>query len=415
MAATTSTLSDRILHIFPIPPLAYEQKLPDGGSENEEETGYGPHQMDSSPDPNLPAAPPRRLKEQVPAWFPRALLMTILAVVGTLALLWAVRKLSDLLIALLLALFLSFALEPAVQYLSKRRGWKRGSATAVVFVIAGLLGMAFLAAVLTPLLTQTGSFFASLPDWLDQVSARLEEWFGIELSLDAALEDFDSLGGVIQGYADDVGRGVLGFGSTVAGAVLGLLAMGMFTFYLLADGPKLRRTILSALRPEVQHEVLRMWEVAIQKTGGYVYSRALLALASAVFTYVALLIIGVPFALPLALWVGVVSQAIPALGTYLAAIAPILVALFTDPIKAVWVLVVLVVYQQIENFVLQPRITARTMALHPAVAFGAVLAGAALLGAIGALIALPTAAIIQAFVSTYREQHEVIENALAQD
>jgi predicted PurR-regulated permease PerM len=341
--------------------------------------------------------------------------MTIMAVLVTLGLLWVVRKLGDLLLALLLAFFLSFALEPAVQYLSKRRGWKRSTATAVVFLGAGLLGLAFLAAVLTPLLTQTGSFFAKLPGWLDQVAARLNEWFGIELSLDAALEDFDSLGSLIQGYADEVGRGVVGFGSTVASAVLGMLAMGMFTFYLLADGPRLRRTLLSAVRPEVQHEVLRLWEVAIQKTGGYVYSRLLLALASAVFTYVVLLVIGVPFALPLALWVGVVSQAIPAVGTYLAAIAPVLVALFTDPIKAVWVLVALIAYQQIENFVLQPRITAKTMALHPAVAFGAVLAGAALLGAIGALIALPTAAIIQAFISTYVEQHEVIESALAED
>jgi len=65
--------------------------------------------------------------------------------------------------------------------------------------------------------------------------------------------------------------------------------------------------------------------------------------------------------------------------------------------------------------VLQPRITAKTMALHPAVAFGAVLAGVALLGVLWALIALPTAAIIQAFISTYLEQHEVIEDALAQD
>jgi len=341
--------------------------------------------------------------------------MTVVAVLATLGMLWVVRKLGRLLIVLLLALFLSFALEPAVQYLSKRRGWKRGTATAVVFLIAGLLGLAFLAAVLTPLLTQTGGFFANLPGWLEHLSSRLDEWFGIELSVDAAFEDFDSLGSLIQGYADDVGRGVIGFGSTAASAVLGLLATGLFTFYLLADGPKLRRTVLSALRPEVQHEVLRMWEVAIQKTGGYVYSRMLLALASAAFTYVVLLIVGVPFAVPLALWVGVVSQAIPAVGTYLAAIAPILVALFTDPIKAVWVLVALVAYQQIENFVLQPRITAKTMALHPALAFGAVLAGAASLGAIGALIALPTAAIIQAFISTYLEQHEVIESVLAQD
>ena len=370
--------------------------------------------MDSAPDQNPPTSPPRRFKEQVPAWFSRALLMTVMAVLATLGLLWVLRKLSDLLIALLLAIFLSFALEPAVEYFAKRRGWKRGNATVVVFAVTGLLGLAFLAAVLTPLLAQTGSFFSNLPDWLDQVSARLEEWFGIELTLDAALEDFDSLGGLIQGYADEVGRGVIGFGSNVAGAVLGLLAMGLFTFYLLADGPKLRRTLLSAMRPEVQHEVLRMWEIAIRKTGGYVYSRMLLALASAVFTYAVLLIIGVPFAIPLALWVGVVSQAIPAVGTYLAAIAPIMVALFTDPIKAVWVLVALVAYQQVENFVLQPRITAKTMALHPAVAFGAVLAGAALLGAIGALIALPAAAIIQAFISTYLEQHEVIENALAE-
>lgn len=376
---------------------------------------YGPHHMHSSPDQNPPAAPPRRVGEQVPSWFPRALLMTIGAVLATLGLLWVLQKLGDLLIALLLALFLSFALEPAVQYFSKRRGWKRSSATAFVFVVAGLVGLGFLAAVLTPLLTQTGSFFSNLPDWLDQVTERLDEWFGIELSLDAALEDFDSLGSLIQGYADDVGRGVIGFGSTVAGAVLGLLTMGLFTFYLLADGPRLRRSVLSAVRPEVQAEVLRLWEVAIQKTGGYVYSRLLLAVASAVFTYLVLLMIGVPFAIPLALWVGVVSQAIPAFGTYLAAIAPILVALFTDPIKAVWVLVALVVYQQIENFVLQPRITAKTMALHPAIAFGAVLAGAALLGAIGALIALPTAAIVQAFISTYLEHHEVIENVLAED
>ncbi|MGZ5384297.1 MAG: AI-2E family transporter [Acidimicrobiia bacterium] len=371
--------------------------------------------MDSTPDQKPPAAQPQQLREQVPAWLPRALLMTIVAVLVTLGLLWVVRKLGNLLLAVLFALFLSFALEPAVQYLSKRRGWKRGTATAVVLLVAGLLCLAFLAAVFTPLITQTGSFFASLPDWLDQISARLDQWFGIELSLDAALEDFGSLGSLIQSYADDVGKGLIGFGSTVAGAVLGLLTMGFFTFYLLADGPKLRRTVLSAVRPELQHEVLRMWEVAIQKTGEYVYSRVLLAFASAVFTYVVLLIVGVPFALPLALWVGVVSQAIPAVGTYLAAIAPVLVALFTDPIKAVWVLVALMAYQQIENFVLQPRITAKTMALHPAIAFGAVLAGAALLGVIGALIALPTAAIIQAFISTYVEQHDVIESALSQD
>ena len=125
-----------------------------------------------------------------------------------------------------------------------------------------------------------------------------------------------------------------------------------------------------------------------------------------------LVVFGVPFPLALALWVGVVSQLIPAIGTYLAALAPILVALFDDPVKALWVTIALVAYQQVENYLLAPRITARTMALHPAVAFGAVIAGASILGLVGALIALPTAATIQAFVSTYLQLHEVIDSEL---
>src|SRR3972149_1356869 len=155
--------------------------------------------MDSKQDHNPPLVPPRRPGRQVPAWFPRALLMTVVAVLATLGMLWVVRKLGRLLIVLLLALFLSFALEPAVQYLSKRRGWKRATATAVVFLIAGLLRLAFLAAVLTPLLTQPGGFFANLPAWLDHVSSRLDEWFGIELSVGAALQDFDNFGGRVPG------------------------------------------------------------------------------------------------------------------------------------------------------------------------------------------------------------------------
>ena len=85
-------------------------------------------------------------------------------------------------------------------------------------------------------------------------------------------------------------------------------------------------------------------------------------------------------------------------------------ALTVRPTTALVVIVVLVVYQQVENLVLSPRITARTMSLHPAVAFGSVLVGGALLGAVGALVALPAAAITQAFVSTYVERYQIEES-----
>ena len=153
----------------------------------------------------------------------------------------------------------------------------------------------------------------------------------------------------------------------------------------------------------------RIWEIAVEKTGGYVYSRLLLAAASAGFTWIALRIIDIPNALALAIWVGVISQFVPAVGAYIAAVLPVLAAFFESPVKAVWVLVVLVAYQQLENYLLAPRITARTMSLHPAVAFGSAIA-IGVLGALGAIIALPTAAIIQAVISSYLELHPLAED-----
>jgi predicted PurR-regulated permease PerM len=107
-----------------------------------------------------------------------------------------------------------------------------------------------------------------------------------------------------------------------------------------------------------------------------------------------------------------VSQFVPTIGTYIAGALPVVVALADDPAQAVWVLGFVVVYQQIENYVFAPRITARTMQLHPAVAFGTVIAGAALFGAVGALLALPAAAVIQALGSTYIARHEVIDSKM---
>ena len=154
---------------------------------------------------------------------------------------------------------------------------------------------------------------------------------------------------------------------------------------MVADGPRLRRVICRRLRPDRQQRVLHAWELAIDKTGGYLYSRALLALLSAVFHTAAFSVIGLRYPVALGIWVGLVSQFLPVIGTYLAGVLPVLVALLDDPIRALWVLIVIVIYQQIENYLFAPRITARTLELHPAVAFSAAIAGAAMLGPVGAL------------------------------
>jgi len=160
--------------------------------------------------------------------------------------------------------------------------------------------------------------------------------------------------------------------------------------------------------PEQQLHVDTVIGITLDKVGGYVYSRSLLAVFSAVFHYGAFRLIGVPFALALAMWVGIVSQFIPTVGTYLAGVFPLLIALAEEPLGAVWVVVVILVYQQIENYVLAPRITANTMDLHPAVAFGSAIIGAGLLGGVGALLALPVAATIVALVQTYADHYDLV-------
>jgi predicted PurR-regulated permease PerM len=188
----------------------------------------------------------------------------------------------------------------------------------------------------------------------------------------------------------------------------------LFAFYLCADGPRVRRGLLSMLPPHRQREATRAWEIAIDKTGGYIYSRLLLGLISGLSHYFVLRVLGVPFALALALWIGLVSQLVPTVGTYLAAALPIIVALVTDPTDALILLIFIVIYQQIENYLLAPRITAHTLDIHPAVAFGSVIAGAAVLGGVGALLAIPFTAIVQTFVGTYIQRYEVEEHPLAE-
>jgi predicted PurR-regulated permease PerM len=183
---------------------------------------------------------------------------------------------------------------------------------------------------------------------------------------------------------------------------------------------RLRRALCSVLPPAHQAEVLRAWEIAIARTGGYLYSRALMALISDICApnrsaerwiahHILFQVLGVPYAPALAVWVGLVSQFIPTVGTYLAGALPVLIAFAEDPWDASWVLCFVVVYQQFENYLLQSRITARTVNIHPAVAFGSVIAGTVLLGAVGALIVIPAAATLQGFLAAYARRYEVTE------
>nr|WP_232238696.1 AI-2E family transporter [Nocardiopsis dassonvillei] len=350
----------------------------------------------------------------MPRWLPRAMLLALWLVTAFGLALWLFVRLQSLIMLLLISLFLALALEPAVNWLHRHR-WPRGPATGLVMFLVLALTVVFLSLLGSMLVGQILAFVSEIPAMIRAALAWVNTTFDTSYSPTTLLNEISSASGLIEQYASGIANNVWGAGTTVLALLFNALTIALFTFYLCADGPRFRRVICSVLPPRTQREVLRAWEIAITKTGGYLYSRALLALVCSGAHYVVLVALDIPFAFALALWVGVLSQFIPTVGTYIGGVVPVLVALTEGIWPAVWVLVFIVVYQQFENYLLQPRITARTLDMHPAVAFGSVLAGVAILGAPGALLALPMGASMQAFLGTYIRRYEVAEHHLLSD
>jgi len=347
---------------------------------------------------------------RVPIWVIKAIALFWFGWVAVYMGTGMIRALRSFLLVLLISVFISFAIEPAVNRL-EALGIRRGLGTGIVFIAVLATIAGFSAAVGTALATQITAFVDQVPSYLDDIDAWIFQHFNTHIDFDQIRNEFVAGGGV-QGYAGTFANNIVGLGTFLIGILFQAFTVMLFVFYLVAEGPKLRRTICSFLEPERQEIVLSVWDLAIEKTGGYIYSRSILALLSAIAHWIVFSIIGVPFPLPLALWVGVVSQFIPVIGTYFAGALPLLIAVIDQPSKAIWTLVMIVIYQQVENYLLSPKITARTMEIHVAVAFAAVLIGSALLGVVGALLALPFTATAQGFISGYRSHHDIQEGTL---
>ncbi|KUL57085.1 hypothetical protein ADL30_11875 [Streptomyces sp. NRRL S-1521] len=344
----------------------------------------------------------------MPRWLPRALVLALALVACFQLGSWAFHQLTGLLINVLIAFFLALAVEPAVSWMAAR-GLRRGFATFLVFLGVVIAGAGFITLMGSMLASQIVDMVEDFPDYLDKVISWINQTFHTDLS---RVEVQDSLvhSDWLRKYVQNSASGVLDVSAQVLGGLFQLLTILLFSFYFAADGPRLRRALCSVLPPAKQAEVLRAWEIAVDKTGGYLYSRGLMALISGIAHYILLQALDVPYAPVLAVWVGLVSQFIPTIGTYLAGALPMLIAFTVDPWYALGVLIFVVLYQQFENYLLQPKLTAKSVDIHPAVAFGSVIAGTALLGAVGALVAIPAVATLQAFLGAYVKRYDVTDD-----
>jgi len=249
------------------------------------------------------------------------------AVLLTLAALWFLDQQRTLINYLILAVLLALALEPAVTWLHEKRGWRRGSATGFLLVVLFAALVLFVVGLAAVIAHETAEIVEELPTYVDKLNDFTQDNFDttvISADQRAAAADAATR---IEDYLKEHQEQFLGGIASGLSAIFILFTVGLFTFYLTAQGPQVRRAILSRMRPERQRRALFALETAITKMGGYLYSRLLLALINGALMYATLKILGVPFALPLAMLSAVISEFIPIVGTYIGGALPCIVAL----------------------------------------------------------------------------------------
>ncbi len=349
----------------------------------------------------------------MPKWVPKAILLFWAGFIATLVVREVFHQLTNFLILLLISLFFALAIEPAVNRLA-RRGWSRGAATGLMLLTIFVLIGSFSAAIGNLVATQAQDLYDNREQYVTDTVTFLNDNFRTSIDAQSWVANISDPNGSVQNFFQSQQDRVLDISLGALSGVLQVFSITLFAFYLIADGPRLRRALCSRLSADKQKTVLVVWNLAVQKTGGYIYSRALLAVVSAFFHWIAFQSIGTPAPVALAVWVGLISQFLPVVGTYLAGVLPVLLAFLDSPVKALTVIVFIAVYQQLENFLLAPKITAQTLELHAAVAFGAAIAGGAILGPIGAVLALPFAAMVQGIVSNWGRRFELVDDPLVE-
>lgn len=337
----------------------------------------------------------------------RSVVTVLVLVIAFQLVSWAFGKSKDFLFLLLIAWLLGIAITPLVEFLTKR-GMRRGLSTFFTLLGLVLLSVGFIAAFGQLLASQLASLIFQIPTLVEGFIGWLNASFNLGIDPDSIEQSLNISNSQVAGVAQDLAGGIFGVVTSIFGFIFNLFTLLLFAFYFAAEAPNMKKTIGSWLPTRQQIIFTTVWQVATEKTGGFVISRVILASLNAFFTSTFLLLIGVPYWLPLGIFTGIVSQFVPTVGAFIGGIIPAVVAVVNDPKDGLFVVIFVTIYQQIENYLFTPRISSMTMDIHPAVAFASVIIFAGFFGAVGALIGIPIAAAIISIVQTYGKRYELI-------
>jgi predicted PurR-regulated permease PerM len=343
----------------------------------------------------------------------RAVAKIVLVAAAVGAALYLAYRIRTVIGLFVIAAFFAIAIAPAVNWLHRRRVPRWGAILLVYLAIAGsIFGIGLL--IVPPLVTGVENLSSDLPGYVDDLRnnptfRKYDDRYHITAKLTEQAKELPSKLGTAAGTLRDVTVGVFN-------RFVQLFSILVITFFLVKDGDRLLGFMYRQLPPERARRFRTIAGDISDAIAGYVFGNFMISILAGLVTYVTLRILGVPFALPLAILFGFFDL-IPLVGATLGGIlVGIVVAFVNFPVGVIVWVVVLVVYQQIENNLVQPLVYGKAVELHPLIVIVAILIGAALLGVLGALVAIPAAAAVQAVIRDYwRFRHPQDRPATAGD
>lgn len=340
-----------------------------------------------------PESGPTTGRERVPV---RTIATVIAMVLGTGLVLLLLRAMSQVLVWVVIAVFFAVALHPLANRIQRLVGGRRWLATLLLFLGAVVLLIGVAAAFVTPLVREARVFIDQAPSYLDDI--RSGRGALGELAQRVHLNEFlASNSAKFKGQASALGVPALGVLRTAATSVAAAVTILVLSYLMVLEGPKIVDGTLALLSGQREERFRKVSADCARTVTGYLTGNLLISLICGLLTWVTLLALGVPYAGLIAFFVAV-ADLIPLVGATLGAVVAVVAAFVHGTTAGIVVVVFFIVYQQVENHLLQPVIFARTVQLNPLAVLLAILAGVELAGILGALLAIPVAGVIQVVV-----------------
>ncbi len=308
-------------------------------------------------------------------------------VIGIIIAVQLLLRLEAVLLVVVASFVLALGLQPALDWM-ETRGVARWQAMVVVILGGALATAAALGAIVPVLIGELDEIMAAIPE----VLADLRESGG---PLGTLVDRFNW-----TAMMDGEGSGLLPAISGLAGAIFNTITVLILTPYFAYSFPAIKRFVLRLLHREDRPEFLRMVNESVDRISGYIAGNLTVSLIAVVASFLALWLLGIPFPLALAFWIGI-TDLIPVVGVFLGAAPVVLLAAQEGTGVMIGAILFIVIYQQIENYVIGPRVMKRAVDLSPPSVILALMIGGSLAGVLGALLALPVAALIKVVVTDY--------------